>query len=130
MIQKYIDRFIEQEKKIKEEIGNKLDRIDMYDYKDFAKWVIELISFKEDDPSSESMETFILGAYQGDFIFFMHDGWYCPDKVWIMSCSFGSCSGCDTLESIRNDGLSDKEKIRAYSILMLNLIESLKEIEY
>jgi hypothetical protein len=41
------------------------------------------------------------GDYQGSMLFVIAAKGYQPSDYWATECSYGSCSGCDTLEGIR-----------------------------
>lgn len=60
---------------------------------------------------AEVLESQTLGYYQGDLIFFVklkESGNYS-----IFTCSYGSCSYCDRLESIFADNYGDEEALTA-----------------
>ncbi len=67
------------------------------------------------------------GDYQGTLIFILHRNTYQPyveDYVYT-SVSYGSCSGCDTLQSIHlyDDGLPTEQQVKDYMTLRLHLLQ-------
>ena len=43
------------------------------------------------------------GDYQGTLLYIIPEKGYQPSEYWAVKVSYGSCSGCDTMESIRSD---------------------------
>ena len=74
------------------------------------------------------------GEYQGTLVFVIADDSYQPnaDGHWYTSINYGSCSGCDTLEAIRNysDELPNEDQVEAYWTLCLHMMQKIKQMEY
>ena len=81
------------------------------------------------------------GDYQGTLIFIIPMDTYQPSlhEYIYTSVYYGSCSGCDTLQSIQygsdnyGDGKPTKEQVKDYMLLSLNIIQNMryfKEVEY
>ena len=72
------------------------------------------------------------GNYQGTQIFIIPKDTYQPniDDYLITHTYYGSCSGCDVLESIRNysSGLPTEQQVKEYMILALHLVQKMKRI--
>ena len=79
------------------------------------------------------------GDYQGTLIYILHLDTYQPDvsEYVYTSVSYGSCSGCDTLQAIECRGnywdeLPDKRQVEDYMELCLHLLQNchmMKEYE-
>lgn len=70
------------------------------------------------------------GDYQGTLLFIIGADGYQPDHYWAVKVSYGSCSGCDTLQSIQ-DYSSDtpsESQVNDYMTLSLHIVQGLKEI--
>ena len=72
------------------------------------------------------------GNYQGTQIFIIPKDTYQPniDDYLITHTYYGSCSGCDVLEGIRNysSGLPTEQQVKEYMILALHLVQKMKRI--
>ena len=72
------------------------------------------------------------GDYQGTQIFIIPKDTYQPniDDYLITHTYYGSCSGCDVLECIRNysSGLPTEQQVKEYMILALHLVQKMKRI--
>lgn len=70
------------------------------------------------------------GDYQGTLVFVIAATGYQPSDYWYVKVSYGSCSGCDTLEAIReysNEPPTD-EQVRDYMTLALHIVQGLKKM--
>lgn len=56
---------------------------------------------------------------------------YQPNDYYFVKVGYGSCSGCDTLEGIRNyeDGNPTEEQVKDYMTLALHVVQGLKRME-
>lgn len=73
------------------------------------------------------------GDYQGTQIFLIPENTYQPSEseYYITSVSYGSCSGCDTLQAINgysDDEKPDENKVQEYMTLSLHLIQRMKTL--
>jgi PII-like signaling protein len=71
------------------------------------------------------------GDYQGDLIFFIPRETYQPsaDEILVTTVSYGSCSGCDTLQGIcgyRESDLPSDQQVQDYMSLALHLVQNMK----
>jgi hypothetical protein len=73
------------------------------------------------------------GYYHGTLVFVIVDREYMPDlnNYWYTSVEYGSCSACDTLESIRHydSSLPDEAQIEEYWTLCLHLMQKMKRMQ-
>jgi hypothetical protein len=72
------------------------------------------------------------GDYQGTLVFVIGGQEYQPsiEDHWYTSVSYGSCSGCDTLEAIRvcGDGHPQPEQVEDYWTLCLHMMQKMKRM--
>lgn len=106
-------------------------------YVELVKILFEVVInpyFKDDfcNPSYniEAIHVIDDGDYQGSQLFIIPSNDYQPSPykyVWTY-CSYGSCSGCDTLLAISgyDNGLPSEEQINGYMILLLHLLQRCK----
>ena len=70
------------------------------------------------------------GHYQGTIIFIIPKNDYQPDKYVVTNTYYGSCSGCDTLQSICDDYDNNKQpnlqQIKDYMTLALHLLQKMR----
>jgi len=73
------------------------------------------------------------GYYQGTQLFIIPKQTYQPseDEYLFTAVSYGSCSGCDTLQAISQYGydLPTKSQVAEYMTLSLHLIQKMKKFE-
>lgn len=70
------------------------------------------------------------GDYQGTLLYVIGAKGYQPSDYWYVRVSYGSCSGCDTLQSI-NDYSSDKpteRQVDDYMTLALHIVQGLHKM--
>lgn len=97
-------------------------------YKEIFEKIIELI-ITEDERNKFNLEKIRViddGDYQGTQIFIAFLDTYQPSvEEYIMtSVYYGSCSGCDTLQSIRY--ASDEDRVNDLMTLSLHMIQKMK----
>lgn len=67
------------------------------------------------------------GDWQGNYIYLIPKDTYQPlgSDYLVTQVSYGSCSGCDTIEGIRqyDSGLPNEEQIKEYMTLALHLVQ-------
>ena len=68
------------------------------------------------------------GDYQGTLLFVIAAAGYRPSNYWATKVSYGSCSSCDTLDSIRDDSPSGSARVDAYMTLCLHMVQQIKEV--
>lgn len=135
MIPKIVKAWDENKKELEDWFANNKMN---YDYIIIFKKVVELVI----NPSLESYEKLDLdrltviddGDYQGTQIFIIPEKGYqpCFTDYYYANNYYGSCSGCDALESIRSyddDKLPDKQQVKDLMHLALGLVQSMKKFE-
>lgn len=127
MIQEFVNCFIASEIKTKVEITEHFD-----DYKSLVKKVIEIISDKDtyEDPDPNRVHEIDDGDYQGTYIYLIAAKGYQPSDYWLVDVSYGSCSGCDTLQSTRgySEDPPTEEQRDKYWTLMLHVVQKLRKV--
>lgn len=99
MIQKFVDNFMERKHILAEKFSEKHPN----SYEEIVKAVVELIKDDEYDfPDPERIHVIDDGDWQGTLLFVIASGGYQPDNYWYVKVSYGSCSGCDTLQAIHS----------------------------
>lgn len=72
------------------------------------------------------------GHYQGTLLFVIAAKGYQPSDYWYVKVYYGSCSGCDTLESIdtysNEDGTVTESELDQYMTLALHIVQGLKKM--
>lgn len=70
------------------------------------------------------------GDYQGTLIYVIGAKGYQPSDYWVVSVNYGSCSGCDTLQRIRDysNDTPDEDQVKDYMTLALHIVQGIKEI--
>jgi hypothetical protein len=106
-------------------------------YEDIVKQVIELIGSDDHgilgyggQPDPDCIHVINDGDYQGTLLFVIAAKGYQPSTYWYVKVGYGSCSGCDTYQSIRDSGgwndTPTEEQVRDYMTLALHIIQELK----
>jgi hypothetical protein len=100
-------------------------------YLSIVKKLFELVLL-DDEWDIEKITVVDDGDYQGTQLFIIPKKTYQPsfDDYLITHTYYGSCSGCDTLESIRNynDELPTHEQVSEYMTLALHLIQKMQKL--
>lgn len=102
----------------------------------FEMLVKEVLFDSEDyffSPDPERITVINHGHYQGTIVFVVAQRGYQPSTYWATSVGYGSCSLCDTLQSIMGLGDWDAEKfsdeqIESFMTLCLHMLQGIKEI--
>jgi hypothetical protein len=125
MIQDFVDRFIAKEKEIKDKF--RLKHPD--DYEEIVKIVVDSIYEKYGDPDKTRIHCVDDGDYQGTLLFIIGAEGYQPTDYWSVKVDYGSCSGCDTFESIRypGDAISEQQ-VNGYWTLALHIVQRMKQV--
>jgi hypothetical protein len=131
MIQKFVNRFMAAESVLREKFAAKHPDA----YIDIVKAVVSVIG-KEDaygEPDATRIHQIDDGDYQGTLVFVIAAGRYQPSEYWYVKVGYGSCSGCDTLQSIYDyadwDSPPTEEQISAYMTLALHIVQGLKSMQ-
>ena len=68
------------------------------------------------------------GDYQGTLVYVIAGSGYQPSNYWYVMVSYGSCSGCDTLQAIAGytDDKPTQRQVDDYMTLALHIVQGLK----
>lgn len=132
MIKEFVKKWEQNKNKLEEFI--KTHKQEEYDsYEDLVKLLFNIVINVVEDFCDNTFDTNNItiiddGDYQGTQIFILHKKSYQPyisEYVYTSVC-YGSCSGCDTLQSISsyNYELPDEEQIKDYMTLILHLLQN------
>lgn len=129
MIQTFVNAFMERQDKLRQEFSAKHPE----NYESIVRSVVSLLSDVEQDfgrMDPERIHEINDGDYQGTLLYLIAADDYQPSRYWYVRVSYGSCSGCDTLESIRSydDGTPSEQQVSDYLTLALHIVQGLKEL--
>jgi hypothetical protein len=129
MIQKFVSRFMAAESVLREKFAAKHPDA----YIDIVKAVVSVIGEEGEygEPDATRIHQIDDGDYQGTLVFVIAAKGYQPSAYWYVKVGYGSCSGCDTLEGIRDyeDGPPTKEQLDAYMTLALHIVQGFKSMQ-
>jgi len=124
MIQKFIDKFMEQ----KAVIQKQFEEAHPESYLAIVKAVVRVIGDDEyGNPDPERIHQIDDGDYQGTLVFIIAEMGYQPCTYWSVMVGYGSCSGCDTLQSISgySDDKPSPEQVKDYMTLALHIVQAI-----
>ena len=104
------------------------------DYKDIVRAVVEMLADASDEydkPDPERIHEIDDGDYQGTLAYVIGGSGYQPSRYWYVKVSYGSCSGCDTLQAIcdyTNGEPPNDGQVRDYMTLALHIVQGLREM--
>jgi hypothetical protein len=132
MIQKFVDAFMNKKQQFREAFASKHPD----NYGDIVLELVKLLNCVDKyieidpEPDPKRIHTIDDGNYQGTLLYIIAEQGYQPFTYWCMSVSYGSCSGCDTLHSIRGytDDAPTTDQLDQYETLALHLVQSMKQI--
>ena len=135
MIQEIIKRWEENKYKL-EEYFSTTKQEKFASYEAIVQKIFELVINSDEDSyerfNINKMTVIDDGNYQGTQIFIIPKDTYQPniDDYLITHTYYGSCSGCDVIEGIRNysSGLPTEQQVKEYMILALHLVQKMKRI--
>ena len=135
MIQEIIKRWEENKYKL-EEYFSTTKQVKFASYEAIVLKIFELVINSDEDSyerfNINKMTVIDDGYYQGTQIFIIPKDTYQPniDDYLITHTYYGSCSGCDVIEGIRNysSGLPTEQQVKEYMILALHLVQKMKRI--
>lgn len=127
MIQEFIDRFMASKPVLEAQFRAKHPD----NYKEIVKAVIGTVAGDDYNKMDvERIHELNDGDYQGTLVYVIGAAGYQPDDYWYVKVSYGSCSGCDTLEGIREYSSEPPtdEQVRDYMTLALHVVQGLKKM--
>lgn len=139
-----LDEFVKQWDKNKNKLEEFLSKSneDDFDYEFLVKSLVEKVINDEDasygaNLDADAITTIDNGDYQGTLLFIIPNDTYQPseDDYYYTSVGYGSCSGCDTLQAIKDYHYGDEakepceENVKQYMTLCLHLLQSFKKLQ-
>jgi hypothetical protein len=128
VIQEFVKRFEDNRGKLAELFRNKHPD----DYNEVVKNVVSIITDDDEYASIDPARIHSVddGEYQGTLVFVIGAKGYQPSDYWYVKVSYGSCSGCDTLQAISgySDEPPDDEQVKDYMTLALHIVQGLKKM--
>lgn len=129
-----VDKWNERNVQVKNAITTLLEEDGYYiNYTKILK--VTLKAMFEDDynegygyPNYENIHVIDDGDYQGMLLFIVPEYGYHPSIYWKFTVFYGSCSYCDTLQSILDDEDDKEQQIMDLMTLALHMIQSGKVI--
>lgn len=84
-------------------------------------------STEYDKPDPERIHEIDDGDYQGMLVYVIGASGYQPYTYWYVTVAYGSCSGCDTLQEIRNydSDPPTPQQVSDYMTLALHIVQGL-----
>lgn len=131
MIKEFVVRWEKNKAAIEAEFSTHPDA-----YVDIVRRVVKHLSDVDADcgtpnPDWKKVHQIDDGDYQGTLVYLIPQQGYQPSTYFVVKVSYGSCSGCDTLESIKSDdrgAAPSRKQIKEYMTLALHIVQGLKEI--
>lgn len=125
MIREFVDVFNEH----KDELGTKIDE-EHLTYTALVKLLVKLLHDHLHDyskPDPFRVTVIDDGDYQGNKLYIIGESCYQPSRYWSIFVPYGSCSHCDTIQSIWEE--KDPEVRRKdYLTLALHMVQSMKQL--
>lgn len=125
---KFVERFDNKKNEIKETLAFLLDTCkDDIDYSDIVRIVIDAIHEDDGDPNPNAIHEIDDGDYQGMLLFVIPADEWQPYDYWYVRVFYGSCSACDTLQSILYDSDDRDQQINDLLTLALHIFQGLNK---
>jgi len=128
MIKKFVDLFMARKGELEKAFRDNHPK----DYKEIVSRVITVLSNNESgDLDKNRIHEIDDGDYQGTLLYVITVRGYQPSDYWYVKIRYGSCSGCDTLESIRRycSKPPTNQQVEDYMALALRIVQGLHKME-
>jgi hypothetical protein len=131
-----IERFVNKFDKIRDQLKAKFSEEHPSNYEGiFRTLITELVgeeeySYGAEWPDPDRIHTIDEGDYQGTMLFVVAAQGYQPSTYFACTVSYGSCSGCDTFEALREYGNEKptEDQVEGYFTLALHMLQEMVEI--
>ena len=131
MIQKYMTVFLDQQAQVKALLAEEKEWY-IEGYKKIAAIIVLVLAehckpYDHEAPvlDPERIQEIDWGDYQGTLLYIVGAEGYQPSTFFSMVVSYGSCSGCDTLQSV----LDEDDPIPGLFDLARNMLSSIHKIQ-
>lgn len=135
MIKSVVKQWEENKHKLEEYFKTTKQEEYSSSYETILQKIIELVVTKKDEYNKYDATKITVvddGAYQGTQIFLIPTDTYQPsvEDYLLTDTYYGSCSGCDTLQSICSyeNGLPTEQQVKEYMTLALHLVQKMRYI--
>ena len=127
MIKEFVTRWEENKSKARKAFSEKHPD----EYVDIVREVVKALEtdeYAELAPDPNRIHIIDDGGYQGTLLFIIAEKGYQPSKYYSVFVSYGSCSGCDTLQGITeySDDPPTDSQVEQYMTLALHIVQGLK----
>lgn len=127
-----IQEFVNQWEARKSEVQAIFEKKHPDNYKEIVKAVVSILGEPDEyfKPDPERIHEIDDGDYQGTLVYIIGANGYQPDDYWYVKVSYGSCSGCDTLEAIKDYCYEppSESQVKDYMTLALHIIQGIKKM--
>jgi hypothetical protein len=128
-----IKAFVEKWEAGKDGLRKHFESAHPENYKAIVKAVIDCIADEHeyDLPDPSRIHEIDDGDYQGTLVYVIGGGGYQPSSYWYVKVSYGSCSGCDTLQAIKDYSSEQptERQVAGYMTLALHILQGLKPMQ-
>ena len=140
MIKKFVEQWDKYKDDLRAEIATRTDHTE-WSYQDLFTLLCKVVINGGDIPSYQKLDTFNItkidyGDYQGTIIFIIPLDTYQPSSydTFYTVVEYGSCSGCDTLQSIQANGdygetVPNATQVNDYMELCLHMLQRFHAFE-
>lgn len=127
MIEEFTQRYFAKLPELREKFSGDHPKA----YIDVVRFVVEILSDGEyGQMDATRIHEIDDGEYQGTLVYVIGAVGYQPSDYWYARIGYGSCSGCDTLQSISNYSSEkpDDGQIKDYMTLALHVVQALRKM--
>ena len=129
MIKEFVDRWESKKSELSGSVSEKLPE----SYESLVKEVVKILTTNDYSGSPDSKRVHVIddGDYQGTQVFVIGATGYQPSDYWYVKMSYGSCSGCDTLQDIQSESYEGKpieSQIKGIMTMALHIVQGLKKM--
>lgn len=122
MIQEFVDKFMANKNTLEAQYLKHHPE----DYLSIVKDTVRIIGLEP-----ERVHEIDDGDYQGMLLYLLTNNDYQPTEYWYVTVWYGSCSGCDTLQSIcqYSDDPPSSQQATDYITLALHIVQGIKRLD-
>ncbi len=127
MIKKFVDLFMSRKDELKQIFKKKHPE----SYKEIVVSVVALLSDGDyGNMHKDRIHEIDDGDCQGTLLYVIAAEDYQPSDYWYVKVNYGSCSGCDTLQSISDysSEVPTDEQVKDYMTLALHIVQGLRKM--
>lgn len=129
MIQEYVDAYMANKDWLAKQLSQKHPEW----YGDLVKLVVQTTAKCKNPLDPDAVTEIVGGHHQGSLLYILQEKGYWSDRFYYVVVSYGSCSGCDTLEEIKSTDWGrktpDESQVKDYMTLCLHIVQKIKKLE-